>query len=84
MHKEIDYKELNLNPMTIFGNDWMALSSGNKEQGFNSMCIAWGHMGTLWERGSHSNRLPTVTCFVRPGRYTKGIITKKLLKNVSH
>ena len=83
MYKEINFKELNLNPMTLFGEDWMALTSGNKEQGFNSMCIAWGHMGTLWERDSHSNRLPTVTCFVRPGRYTKGIMDKEELFTLS-
>jgi len=83
MYKEINFKELNLNLMTLFGEDWMALTSGNKEQGFNSMCIAWGHMGTLWERDSHSNRLPTVTCFVRPGRYTKGIMDKEELFTLS-
>ena len=83
MFREVDYKELSLNPMTLFGDDWMALTSGNKEQGFNSMCIAWGHMGTLWERDSHSNRLPTVTCFVRPGRHTKGIMDKEELFTLS-
>ena len=83
MLKEIDYRELNLNPMTLFGEDWMALTSGSKEQGFNSMCIAWGHMGTLWERDSHSNRLPTVTCFVRPGRYSKGIMDREELFTLS-
>lgn len=35
------------------------------------MTIAWGHIGCLWERNTHSNRLPTIICYVRPCRYTK-------------
>ena len=84
MLKEISYKELNLNPMTLFGEDWLALAAGNETSGYNAMCIAWGHMGTLWERNSHANRLPTVTCFVRPQRYTKEFMDKEELFSLSH
>ena len=79
MLKEVSYKELNLNPMTLFGEDWLALAAGNETSGYNTMCIAWGHMGTLWERDNHANRLPTVTCFVRPQRYTKEFMDKEEL-----
>ena len=65
MFKEIDYKDLKINPMTMFGEDWMALTAGNENKGYNSMCIAWGHMGTVWERDSHANRLPTKKRFLR-------------------
>lgn len=57
---EISYRELSVNPMTLFGEEWFALASGNEKDGANTMTIAWGHMGSLWERGSHANRLPTV------------------------
>ena len=84
MLKEVSYKELNLNPMTLFGEDWLALAAGNETSGYNTMCIAWGHMGTLWERDNHANRLPTVTCFVRPQRYTKEFMDKEELFSISH
>ena len=61
--KEISVKALSLNPFTAFGDDWMALSAGTEETGFNAMTVAWGNFGTLWERGSHANRLPTAVCF---------------------
>lgn len=62
--------ELNLNPYTLFANDWAAISTGNEEEGVNAMTIAWGSIGALWERDSHSNRLPVLTVYVRPSRYT--------------
>ena len=76
MLKEISYKDLNINPMTLFADEWAALSSGNAESGYNSMCIAWGHLGTIWERENHSKRIPTAVCFVRPHRYTKILMDK--------
>jgi len=84
VYKEISVKDLKLNPMTMFGEDWLALTSGSKEHGYNTMCIAWGHMGSLWERESHANRLPTVTCFVRPERYTKEFMDRESLFTLSH
>ena len=84
MYKENSVKDLKLNPMTLFGEDWMALTAGNEERGYNTMCIAWGHMGSLWERDSHANRLPTVTCFVRPQRYTKEFMDQEDLFTLSH
>ena len=45
--KEISVKALSLNPFTAFGDDWMALSAGTEETGFNAMTVAWGNFGTL-------------------------------------
>ena len=67
--KEIE--NLATNPMQAFGRDWMALAAGGKDRGFNAMTIAWGHFGTIWERTTHANHLPTAVVYVRPGRYTK-------------
>lgn len=75
MFKEVPVEKLMLNPPTFFGDNWMALSVGN-ETNYNAMTIAWGNIGSLWERGSHSNRLPTVICYVRPGHHTKGMMDK--------
>ena len=71
MFKEIPIDQLQLNPFTAFGRDWMALAAGNETDGCNAMTIAWGHFGSLWERGSHTNRLPTAICYVRPSRYSR-------------
>lgn len=68
---EIAIEDLTLNPFTVFGRDWMALAVGNEQDGCNAMTVSWGQLGALWERSSHSNRLPTAVCYVRPSRYTK-------------
>jgi len=81
--KEIDYKELSLNPMTVFGEEWFALAAGNEEDDCNAMTIAWGHFGSLWERGTHANRLPTVVVYVRPSRYTKEFMDREPMFTLS-
>lgn len=71
--KELQPRDWNGNPFTAFGDNWMALAAGT-QAGCNAMTIAWGHLGSLWERGSHANRLPTAICYVRPSRYTKELL----------
>lgn len=71
---EVSYKDVSMNPFTEFGEDWLALAVGSGEASSNAMTIAWGHFGTLWERGTHANRLPTAVCYVRPSRYTKKLL----------
>ena len=61
--KEIDLKNLHLNPITILSDEWPLLTAGNKESGFNTMTIAWGHIGFIWNK-------PTFVAYVRPQRYT--------------
>ncbi len=82
--KEITVADCPLNPLTAFAEDWMALAAGNEIDGFNAMTVAWGHLGSVWERGSHANRLPTATCFVRPSRYTKEFMDREDLFTLSH
>lgn len=57
--KEVNIAEFQTKPFEIFGKDFMALCAGSEQNGCNAMTIAWGHLGSLWERGSHANRLPT-------------------------
>lgn len=52
----------------IFDKKWAILTAGPKD-GYNSMTIGWGAMGTLWGR-------PAVTVYVNPLRYTFDIINK--------
>ena len=73
----IDYKDLSINPMTLFAEDWGLLGAGTEQQGYNAMTIAWGHLGAIWSdklAGKHIHGRPTATCFVRPSRATLGYI----------
>ncbi len=66
---EIPFDELNLNPFK-FWNNGLLLTAGESESGkFNSMTIAWGSLGVLWEK-------PIIQVVVRPSRYTYEFIEK--------
>ena len=82
--REIAIDELQVAPFSLFGKDWMALTAGNESNGYNTMTIAWGHLGSLWDRDSQSNVLPTVTCYSRPSRYTKEFLDREDLFTISH
>lgn len=83
--REIDIRELKLNPFTDFNEDWMLLSAGKEKSGYNTMTISWGHMGSIWGRSSNDGwGLPTVVCYVRPSRYTKEFVDKEEFFTVSH
>ena len=83
--REIDIKELNLNPYTLFGHDWAALTVKNRDSslGYNSMAIAWGEMGALWRREKAPDYVPIVSVFVRPQRFTKGLIDREAMFSLS-
>lgn len=82
--KEIPLAELKIDPFTVFGEDWMALTAGNQSSGFNTMTVAWGQFGSLWERGLHTNSLPTISCYVRPSRHTKAFMDHEEYFTLSH
>ncbi|HBI52925.1 MAG TPA: flavin reductase [Ruminococcaceae bacterium] len=75
--KEIDLRELNLNPFKLIGNDWLVLAAGD-ESGCNAMTVSWGHLGCLW-----SPNRPTAAVYVRQSRYTKEFIDKHDLFTLS-
>lgn len=70
--KEIDVKTLTLNPMTRIGDDWMLITAGCEERGYNTMTASWGHLGCIW--GGY-----TSVCYVRPQRYTKAFVDREEL-----
>ena len=66
--KEIEVKDLLLNPMTKISDEWMLVTAGCAERGYNTMTASWGHLGSIW---GHGKGLPTAICYIRPQRYTK-------------
>lgn len=64
--KKIDIAELNFNPFSKIGKEWMLLTSGTAEN-FNTMTASWGQLGVLWNKN-------VLTCYIRPNRYTYGYI----------
>ena len=53
---------------SAFDKTWALLTAGNME-GFNTMTISWGALGTIWGR-------PTATVYVRTSRYTHEFMEK--------
>lgn len=49
-------------PFENFSKEWALVTAGSKD-GYNTMTIGWGAMGTLWST-------PVVIVFVKPVRYT--------------
>lgn len=64
--REIKIEELQMNPFTKIGNEWMLVTAGNKEK-HNTMTASWGGLGVLWKKN-------VVTIYIRPQRYTKEFI----------
>lgn len=64
--KEISLSELQFNPFTKIGSQWMLITAGNEEK-YNTMTASWGGMGVLWGKN-------VVTTYLRPQRYTKEFV----------
>ncbi|MCC8157165.1 MAG: flavin reductase family protein [Oscillospiraceae bacterium] len=75
--KEIDIRTLNLNPMTLIGEDWLLITAGNQARGFNTMTASWGQLGALWNRPGSDRPRPVATIYVRPQRYTKEFLDRE-------
>ena len=64
--KEIPYSQLTMNPMTLIAKEWMLLTAGTKDRGYNTMTCSWGHFGPLWAND-------TAVVYVRPPAVHQGI-----------
>lgn len=73
--KEISAEELQLNPFTKIGKEWMLITAGD-ESGYNTMTASWGFMGVMWNK----NIIQTV---IRPSRYTFKFVEENDLFTVS-
>lgn len=78
--KEISVSELNMNPMTMIAKEWMLVTAGNAERGYNTMTASWGHLGSMW---GHGGGLPTAVIYLRPQRYTKEFVDREELFTLS-
>lgn len=72
--KKIEIEELIINPFTKIGSEWMLITAGNKERGFNTMTASWGHLGDIW--GSKTGK-PSAIIYIRPQRFTKEFVDEE-------
>ena len=66
--KTISPKELTENPFRLLDDGWMLLTAGDPSES-NPMTVSWGGLGVLWGKC-------VATCYVRPQRYTLGLMEK--------
>lgn len=78
--KEIPVQDLTMNPMTLIGREWMLVTAGTQERGYNTMTASWGHLGSVW---GHGGGMPTSVIFIRPQRYTKAFVDREQLYTLS-
>ena len=60
--KEISTRELQINPFSAIGDEWMLVAAGTPEK-FNMMTASWGSVGEMWSK-------PVAVTVIRPQRYT--------------
>lgn len=75
--KEIAYADLQFNPATLIGNEWLLITAGNQENGYNTMTASWGHLGAIWGISGHGSNLPTACIYIRPQRFTKEFVDRE-------
>lgn len=66
MLKQLDPKALDANLFSLLDDRWGLLCAADG-QGCNPMTVSWGGAGILWNK-------PVVTVYVRPQRYTYGLM----------
>lgn len=59
-------REIKDNFIEMISQEWMLVTAGTPEK-FNAMTANWGGVGFLWNK-------PVATIYVRPERYTYGLI----------
>lgn len=63
---EIRPEELNINPFSLIGRDWMLIAARSGGR-VNAMTASWGALGVLWGR-------PAAFIFIRKSRFTKTLV----------
>lgn len=64
--KEINANEISDNIFKLIGTDWSLVTAGNSDK-LNTMTVSWGGAGIMWGK-------PCVFTFIRPQRYTFGLL----------
>ena len=57
MMREIDVKELQKNPFSMIGEEWMLITA-EKEGKINTMTASWGGVGVLWGKDVYKRQVP--------------------------
>ena len=65
--KEVQIKDLQFNPYTKIGKEWLLVGANKPDGSFNAMTASWGGMGVLWGKN-------VITVYLRPQRYTKEFV----------
>ena len=65
--KSVIPSSLSDNFFSRIGEDWMLITAANSKGEVNTMTASWGCAGILWNK-------PVAICFIRPQRYTYGIV----------
>ncbi|MDF2567644.1 MAG: flavoprotein oxygenase family-like protein [Oscillospiraceae bacterium] len=73
--KQIDIKDVSINPFTLIGDEWLLITSGNEEK-YNTMTASWGGVGVIWNKN-------VATVYIRPQRYTYEFVEKNELFSLS-
>lgn len=73
--REIKAEELNMNPFTKIGKEWLLITAGTEEK-CNTMTASWGAMGVMWGKNA-------LTVYIRPQRYTKEFVDQEETFTVS-
>lgn len=76
----IDISTLQLNPMDKIAHEWMLVTAGTWERGYNTMTASWGHLGSIW---GHGGGMPTAVVYIRPQRYTKEFVDREEYFSIS-
>jgi len=66
MFRSVNVKELDLNPFTAIGEEWMLVTAGTKDH-CNTLTASWGGLGSLWYKD-------VATIYLRPQRYTRQFV----------
>ncbi len=64
--REIAVEELQFNPFTKIGKEWMLVTAGDEKK-HNTMTVSWGATGVMWGKN-------VVSVYLRPQRYTKEFV----------
>lgn len=67
--EKISVDQLNDNVFSTVGKEWMLVTAGTLEK-YNMMTASWGCLGWLWNK-------PVAVVFIRPERYTHGLIEEQ-------
>ena len=65
--QRVEPRDWEAKPINLIANEWMALAVGRDKEKMNSMTIAWGTFGQLWNK-------PVVIVYVSSSRYSKHLM----------